>query len=125
MVERTEKGVWQSQTEAVAFVGTLAMALQMLGYISLTPEQVSILGSALFVMVMLTRKWSDGAKLVFQKSKVLQDVKAGRMPTAGDLQSDAQCGLIAMEAVNKALSEAGYTPQQLEKFLAALDKNQP
>jgi len=117
-----DKNPWQSQTELAALVGALASLLSVFGVVDLTAAQVAGIAAFLFALVGVARMTGDGAKLVFKKSKVAQDVASGQMFTAEDLKTDVQ---VAQELLNKAAQAAtvaGLSGEQLQKFMAEMQK---
>jgi hypothetical protein len=119
-----EKKLWQSQTELVMAVGMGASLLSTFGVITLTPEQISGIAAALFALGGLTRKWSDGTKLVVKNSKIAQELLDGDsdLPTVEDVKADILSGAAGIVKVQKAAEEAGLTGDQARKLMAALKK---
>ena len=44
----------------------------MLGFVSLSVEQIAALGVVLFPLIVALRKWSNGEKIVLRKSDTLE-----------------------------------------------------
>ena len=72
MTETVEQYPWESQIALVAFLGTLASLVAMLGFVSLSVEQISALGVVIFPLIVALRKWSNGEKIVLRKSDTLE-----------------------------------------------------
>ena len=72
MTETVEQYPWESQIALVAFLGTLASLAAMLGFVSLSAEQISALGVVIFPLIVALRKWSNGEKIVLRKSDTLE-----------------------------------------------------
>lgn len=72
MTETVEQYPWESQIALVAFLGTLASLATMLGFVSLSVEQISALGVVIFPLIVALRKWSNGEKIVLRKSDTLE-----------------------------------------------------
>lgn len=68
-----EQYPWESQIALVAFLGTLASLAAMMGFVSLTTEQIAALGVVLFPLIVALRKWSNGEKIVLRKSDTLEN----------------------------------------------------
>jgi|GEM_PF-3288426 hypothetical protein len=64
-----EQYPWESQIALVAFLGTLASLAAMMGFVSLTTEQIAALGVVLFPLIVALRKWSNGEKIVLRKTE--------------------------------------------------------
>lgn len=67
-----EQYPWESQIALVAFLGTLASLVAMLGFVSLSVEQIAALGVVIFPLIVALRKWSNGEKIVLRKSDTLE-----------------------------------------------------
>ena len=62
MAEEEVKMPWESKTEIVAFIGlvsSLLVSFNVAGA-SLTPEQMGGIGTILFLVVMIVRKYGGG-----------------------------------------------------------------
>ena len=63
-----EKYPWQSKEEWVAFIGLLANFGAAFGLFEVTTEQIGVIGSLGFALIMIVRGlWTSG-KLTFKKS---------------------------------------------------------
>ena len=62
MTEEDVKMPWESKTEIVAFIGLVSSLLVSFGIAgaSLTVEQIAGIGSILFLVVMIVRKYGGG-----------------------------------------------------------------
>ena len=60
--ELEQKMPWESKTEIVAFVGLVSSLLVSFGVAgaSLTVEQIASIGTILFLLVMIARKYGGG-----------------------------------------------------------------
>ena len=72
MTETVEQYPWESQIALVAFLGTVASLVAMLGFVSLSVEQIAALGVVIFPLIVALRKWSNGEKIVLRKSDTLE-----------------------------------------------------
>ena len=72
MTETVEQYPWESQIALVAFLGTLASLVAMLGFVGLSVEQIAALGVVIFPLIVALRKWSNGEKIVLRKSDTLE-----------------------------------------------------
>jgi len=62
MAEEEIKMPWESKTEIVAFIGLVTSLLVSFGVAgaNLTPEQIGGIGTLLFLVVMIVRKYGGG-----------------------------------------------------------------
>lgn len=118
-----DKNPWQSQTELAALVGALASILSLFGLIDLTAPQVAGIATFIFVMIGVLRMTGDGAKLVFNKSKVIQDVVVGVTPTLADLNEDIGLATMQVDKIRAAMIAAGMSEEQVLAFLNGLGMN--
>ena len=60
--ELEQKMPWESKTEIVAFIGLVSSLLVSFGVAgaSLTVEQIASIGTILFLLVMIARKYGGG-----------------------------------------------------------------
>ena len=118
-----DKNPWQSQTELSALIGALASILSLFGLITLTAPQVAGISLFVFVLTGVLRMTGDGAKLVFTKSKVIQDVVVGVTPTLADLNEDIGLATMQVDKIRAAMIAAGMSEEQVLAFLNGLGMN--
>ena len=63
-----EQYPWESQTQLVVLIGTLASLASAFGLVHLTIEQVAAIGALLVPLIGALRTWSKGEKIVLRKN---------------------------------------------------------
>ncbi len=115
-----EKIVTQSQGELVALLTTLLGIVAASGRIALTPEQIGAIVAFLGILAGIVRYGSSNAKLVFKKSKIMEDLEKCQLPCSEDINADI--GLLTVEAdkIKAAMVASGASEAQILAFLNAL-----
>lgn len=119
-----EKLVQQSQAELVGIFTAVFGALAASGLVTMTPEQIGSIAAGLGVLFCLVRYWSDGAKLVLKKSKIVEDLEQGQFPCIEDVQADLGLASIEIDKIKAAAISLGLSSAQIEAFLKASGMNE-